>query len=59
MKPIVKEYVVRVTAAFLVMGSFGIGFIMGSEYGLWIGLMAFTGILTAGIILHFIAKRYS
>ncbi len=41
------------------MGLFGIGFITGSEYGLWIGLMTYTGILTAGIILHSIAERYS
>jgi len=52
-----KYYIVRILAAFLFMGSFAVGPLVGAEYGKWIGWTCFIILATAGIVLHFTADK--
>jgi hypothetical protein len=52
-----KYYSVRILAALLVMSSFGIGFLAGAEYGIWIGLAFFIILMLTGIKLHYVADK--
>jgi hypothetical protein len=47
-----KYYFVRILAGFFFMGSIGIGFIAGKEYGKWIGWPIFFSMIVVSIILH-------
>jgi hypothetical protein len=52
-----KYWLIRLSAAFFVMGSFGIGFLLGAEYGLWVGFVAFIASMALGIYLHKTADK--
>jgi hypothetical protein len=52
-----KYYSVRILAALFVMSSFGVGFIAGAEYGIWIGLVFFIILMLTGIKLHYVAEK--
>jgi len=54
---IMKYYRVRILAALFVMGSFGLGFITGAEYGKWAGWAIFIIMMLIGIALHFTADK--
>ncbi len=53
----IKFYVIKILAAFSVMGSFGAGFVVGASYGLWLGLLSFISLFIIGIVLHKVANR--
>jgi len=40
-----------------VMGSFGGGFLVGTEYGKWIGWTTFALFIAVGIMLHMFARK--
>ena len=52
-----KYWLIRLLAALFVMGSFGIGFLVGAKYGLWFGLVAFIVLIALGIYLHKTADK--
>ena len=52
-----KYYFIRILAALFIMGSFGIGFVIGSAYGSWAGLSTFFVLIAVGIFLHIIADH--
>jgi sulfite exporter TauE/SafE len=47
-----KFWCLWLSASFFVMGSFGIGFLIGAAYGLWPGLGTFAVLMAFGIYLH-------
>ncbi|MFA4829710.1 MAG: hypothetical protein WC855_13035 [Thermodesulfovibrionales bacterium] len=57
MKYLSIYYSVRFLAGLLFMGSFGIAFIVGTEYGLLVGLISFILFAAAGIVLHLTADK--
>lgn len=52
-----KYYTIRILAALLFMGSFGVGFISGAAYGQLAGWLTFIVMATIGILLHIKASR--
>jgi hypothetical protein len=52
-----RYYTIRILAAFLVMGSFGIGFMAAAEYGKLTGLLTFIVMVALGIFLHITADK--
>lgn len=56
-KPIMKYYFVRILAALFIMGSFGVGFLSGGEYGRLVGWTSFIILFALGLILHIAADR--
>ncbi len=47
-----KYWCIRLSASFSVLGSFGIGFLVGAAYGPYAGLGTFVGLMALGIYLH-------
>ena len=52
-----KYFAIRLLAAFLFMGSFGVGFIAGAEYGKLAGWLTFIAMVTSAILLHIKADQ--
>jgi hypothetical protein len=52
-----KYFVIRFLAGLLFMGSFGIGFLAGARYGLFVGLISFFVTASVGLILHYVADK--
>jgi hypothetical protein len=52
-----KYYIIRILAAFFFMGSIGVGFITGAEYGKLVGWLTFILLAAIGIFLHFKADK--
>jgi hypothetical protein len=52
-----KYYTIRILAAFLFMGSIGVGFITGAEYGKFVGWLTFILLAAIGLFLHFTADK--
>jgi hypothetical protein len=52
-----KYYTFRILAAIFVMGSIGGGFLIGAQYGSFMGWMVFMIMAGVGIILHKTARR--
>jgi len=52
-----KYYFVRILAALSIMGSFGVGFLAGGEYGRLVGWTSFIILFALGLILHIVADR--
>lgn len=48
----IKYYSVRILAALFVMGSFGGGFLIGAQYGKWMGWIFFFIMMAFGLMLH-------
>jgi len=46
-----KYYTIRILAGLFLMGSFGVGFISGAEYGKIVGWSVFCTMAAIGIIL--------
>ncbi len=52
-----KYYGIRILAALFMMGSFGGGFLIGAQYGKWMGWMFFLIMIVFGIMLHKAAHK--
>jgi hypothetical protein len=52
-----KYYTIRILAAFFFMGSIGVGFIIGAEYGNLVGWLTFFLLAVIGLFLHFTADK--
>jgi hypothetical protein len=52
-----KYYTIRILAALLFMGSIGVGFITGAEYGKLAGWLTFIVLGAIGIFLHILADK--
>ncbi len=52
-----KYYSVRILASLFVMGSFGGGFLIGAQYGKWMGWVGFLIMMVFGIMLHKAADK--
>jgi hypothetical protein len=52
-----KYYTIRILAAFLFMGSFGVGFMARAEYGKLAGWLTFMVMVTLAILLHIKADK--
>lgn len=52
-----KYYTIRILAAFIFMGSIGVGFIIGAEYGNLVGWLTFFLLAAIGLFLHFTADK--
>lgn len=52
-----KYYTIRILAALLFMGSIGVGFIIGAEYGKIAGWIALIVMAAIGIFFHIKADR--
>lgn len=50
-------YFIRILAALLIMGSFGVDFIVGGAYGRRAGLSTFVVLFALGIFIHIIIDR--
>ncbi len=44
-------------AGFLFYGSFGLGFLAGVTYGLWVGLVTFVVLAISGFSLHKVVDK--
>ena len=53
-----KYYSIRLLAAFLFMGSFGIGLLTGATYGVWVGFVTFAILAISGVYLHKVADKF-
>jgi len=53
----IRYYTIRILAALLFMGSIGVGFIAGSEYGRFAGWLSFVLMAAIGIFFHFKADK--
>ncbi len=52
-----KHYSVKILSAVFFMGSFGVGFLAGAEYGKWMGWTVFIIMAVFGILLHKAADK--
>lgn len=52
-----KYYSIRILAALIFLGSFEAGFIMGAEYGKWLGWLTFLSLAMIGYALHVVADK--
>jgi len=52
-----KYYSIRILAGLFFMGSIGVGFVTGAEYGKLVGGVVFCALVTIGIILHIKADK--
>ncbi len=54
----VKYYSVRSLASFLILGSFGFGWLAYAEYGKWVGLITFLILVISGFSLLKAANKF-
>jgi hypothetical protein len=47
-----KYYTIRILSGLFFMGSIGVGFLVGAEYGKWAGWFSFVLLMAIGILLH-------
>jgi len=52
-----KYYGIRIVASFLILGSFGAGFLAGAEYGKWVGWITFLTFVILGALLLKVANK--
>ncbi len=52
-----RYYSIRILAAFFLMGSFAVGFLVGAEYGMWFGWGTFIVFVIIGALLIKVAHK--